>query len=72
VEEDGADTIILGCTSLIGFDEWLKEELKVPVIAPANLAIKILELLVDLNLTQSKKTYKTPEHKYNNILSKLS
>jgi len=71
LDEDGADTIILGCTSLIGYDEWLKKQLNVPVIAPANLAVKMLELLLDLKLTQSKRAYKTPERTYKDIESRL-
>jgi len=71
IKVEGAQVIILGCTSLIGFEESLMKNLNVPVISPANLAVKALELLIELNLSHSKKAYKTPERMYKDIESRL-
>lgn len=48
VEEDGAESIILGCTASAGFYRELQEELGVPVIDSALAAVKHAEYLVDL------------------------
>mgnify|MGYP000244581468 CR=1 FL=1 len=60
IEEDGADVLILGCTGLVGYAEDLQKELKVPVIYPGLVALKIAETLVRLNLRHSKKAYPKP------------
>lgn len=54
IEEDGAEVIVLGCAGMAGYAEELSGQLKVPVLDPAAVGLKIAELLVDLNLTQSK------------------
>jgi allantoin racemase len=62
IEEDRADTLILGCMSL-AFQELsreLGEALGVPVISPAEAALKVAESLVSLGLSHSKKAYATP------------
>lgn len=63
IEEDGADTIILGCTGLVGMARELQEALKVPVVDPGVAPLKLAEILVDLKLSQSKVVYPKPPPK---------
>jgi Asp/Glu/hydantoin racemase len=67
LDEDGADVIILGCTSFVGVEEWLSTELDVPVLQPGNVAVKMAELLHSLRLIQSKKAYPNGKEYYNRI-----
>jgi len=46
-----AEVIILGCTGMVQLAKMVRERLKVPVIEPAAAALKMAELLVDLNLS---------------------
>lgn len=52
--KDGAETIILGCAGLTGFDIKLQEKLGVPVIDPVKAGVKLAETLSSLGLTVSK------------------
>ena len=61
VEEDGADVILLGSTTLYQAVPRLREALGVPVIDPGPLAIKMAELLVSLGLSHSKRAYHAPQ-----------
>lgn len=61
--EDGADVLVLGCGGLLNIAEILHEKLKVPVIDPGLVALKIAEDLVRLKLAQSKKAYSKPYKK---------
>jgi allantoin racemase len=64
VKEDGADVIILGCTGMIGLEKKLNQQFPgIPVINPGNVAIKMAEILVDLGLSQSKKSFPFPPSK---------
>ena len=60
LEEDQAEAIVLGCTGFTGLASFLQERLKIPVIDPLPTAVKLAELLVDLNLSQSKLGYPKP------------
>jgi len=62
VEENGADTLILGCMSeaFLGFAEYLQEELQVPVVNPVGVSVKIAELLSENKLSHSKIAYPFP------------
>ena len=76
IEEDGAHAIVLGCTGMMGVADNLAETLKkkgyeVPVIDPVAVAVKYLEMLIALDLKQSKKTYMPPPDKERNILGRL-
>ena len=59
---DGADSIVLGCMSLgfAGFDKEASKELGIPVINPAVASLKIIESLVGMGLSHSKRAYPTP------------
>ena len=68
IEEDGAHTIVLGCTGLAGLDRQVTNGLgdrgyHVPVVDPASTALKVAETLVELELAHSKKTYPPPPDK---------
>jgi allantoin racemase len=62
IEEDGADTLILGCMSMGFLDvaEHMTGVLGVPVINPSKAALKLAEATVALNLTHSRRAYHRP------------
>lgn len=61
IEEDGADVIVLGSTTMHQSAAYLAEKLPVPVINPGLVAWKQLELLLTLGLTHSKVAFPAPE-----------
>lgn len=62
IQEDQADTLILGCISLAfaGVDRLLEEKLGVPCINPILTALKYCEGCVSMKLTHSKKAFPLP------------
>jgi allantoin racemase len=69
LEQDGAHSIVFGCTGMKGCAVGLKSGLSesgltmVPVIDPVAAAVKVAEALVDLRLTHSRLTYASPRQK---------
>ena len=61
IEEDGADVIVLGSTTMHQSAAYLASVLPVPVINPGQVAYKQLELLISLGLTHSKAAFLSPE-----------
>jgi len=61
IEEDGADVIVLGSTTMHQSAAWLAGELPVPVINPGVVAYKQAELLLTLGLSHSKRAFPSPE-----------
>ena len=66
--EDGANTIVLGCTGFGGMAEKLSEmlhenSLPVPVVDPAGAPLKIVEAMVSCKLRHSKIAYMEPSEK---------
>ena len=61
IEEDGADCIVLGSTTMHQSHAYLAERLPVPVINPGQIAYKLCEVFLDLGLTHSKKAFPAPE-----------
>jgi allantoin racemase len=61
LDEDGADVILVGSTTMHQSVDHLRRTLEVPVINPGPLAIKLAEVLVTLGLSQSKRAYMSPE-----------
>lgn len=57
IEEDGAHAIVLSCLGMAGMGNELQKRLGIPVIDPAFTAIKFTELLIDLDLYYSRKSY---------------
>ncbi len=60
IEDDGADTILLGSTTMHEAGQYLSERLPVPVINPGPVAIKVATDLVSLGLSHSKIAYPSP------------
>jgi allantoin racemase len=62
LEEDGADTVILGCMTMAFAERHraLADALGVPVVSPAHAALKLLEALVGAGLRHSKRAYPVP------------
>jgi allantoin racemase len=62
VDEDGADTLILGCMTMAFAERHvdLGDALGVPVVSPAHAALKFLEALVGAGLRHSKRAYPVP------------
>ncbi|WP_198147688.1 aspartate/glutamate racemase family protein [Erythrobacter sp. AP23] len=61
IEEDGADVIVLGSTTMHQSAAFLAGELPIPVLNPGQVAYKHLEMLIGLGLTHSKKAFPAPE-----------
>ncbi|WP_299968462.1 aspartate/glutamate racemase family protein [uncultured Roseobacter sp.] len=66
--QDGADTIILGCTGMLGVAHNLQTDLQragwdVPVIDPIPVTIRLAKLLVQSGISHSKAVYPTPRKK---------
>lgn len=61
MEEDGADVIVLGSTTMHQSAAYLDSELPIPVLNPGQVAYKILETQIELGLTHSKKAFPSPE-----------
>ena len=57
IEEDGADTIILGSLTMRPAAEYLRAHLDVPVIDPGPLAFALAEMLAELGLSHSQLAY---------------
>ncbi|RLJ36195.1 allantoin racemase [Litoreibacter meonggei] len=68
LENDGADTLIIGCTGMVGLAQSLQEKLRdagwfVPVIDPIPITVKIAKALVETGISHSKAAYPNPEKK---------
>ncbi len=57
IDEDGADVIILGSTTMHQAHTYLSSVLEVPVINPGPLTYKLVESLLDLGLSHSNLAY---------------
>lgn len=60
IEEDGADVILLGSTTMHQAGDYMAAHLPVPVINPGPVAIKLAESLVQLGLSHSKVAFPSP------------
>jgi allantoin racemase len=60
IEEDGADVLLLGSTTMHQAGAYMGEHLPVPVVNPGPVAIKMAETLVQLGLSQSKVAFESP------------
>ncbi len=61
VEEDDADVIVLGSTTMHASHAHLSAALAVPVINPGLVAYKTAELLLEMGLSHSPTAYPPPE-----------
>ena len=62
IEEDGADVLILGSTTMHQSHAWLSERLPVPIINPGPVSYKMAEAALGLGLSQSRRAYPRPMH----------
>jgi allantoin racemase len=63
-DEDGAEVIILGCAGMAGYAPEIERKLRVKVLDPTAVALKIAEAMVDLGLVHSKRgLFATPPEK---------
>jgi allantoin racemase len=60
IEEDGAQVICMGSTTMHQAVPYLQEQLPVPVINPGPLSYKLAEFVLGLGLSHSKKAYPPP------------
>lgn len=68
IDGDGAHVIVFGCTGMAGLAQEVRLGLEgrgypVPVVDPSITALRVAEALVDLGLSQSKRTYPAPPQK---------
>ena len=68
IDADGADAIVLGSTTMHQSHKFLSEKLEVPVLNPGLIAFKQCEMLLDLGLSHSKRTYPAPEAPADDLL----
>ena len=61
VDNDGADTLILGSTTMHQSHSYLASKLEVPILNPGLIALKVCENLVELGIAHSKSAYPSPE-----------
>ena len=62
IEQDGAEVLILGSTTMHQSHVYLSQRLPVPVINPGPLSYKMAEAALGLGLSQSRKAYPRPMH----------
>jgi len=60
IEEDGADVILLGSTTMHQAGDYMAAHLPAPVINPGPVGIKVAEMLVQLGLSHSKVAFPSP------------
>lgn len=63
IEQDGADTIVLGCGGILQIGDEASSTLSAPLIVPALAALKTCESFIRMNLLQSKRCHPLPEKK---------
>ncbi len=60
IEEDGAEIIVLGSTTMHQAQAFMAERLPAPVVSPGPAALKLAELIVALGLSHSKLSFPAP------------
>jgi allantoin racemase len=60
IDEDGADVILLGSTTMHRAGDYMAAHLPVPVVNPGPVGIKVAEMLVQLGLSHSKVAFPSP------------
>ena len=60
IDEDGADVILLGSTTMHEAGEYMSKHLEAPVINPGPVGIKLAETIVQLGLSHSKVAFPSP------------
>lgn len=72
IDEDDAHVIILGSTTMHQSHAYLRDRLEVPVINPGLVAFKQCEMLLDLGLSHSKKSYVAPQSPADDALEAMA
>mgnify|MGYP006266232425 FL=1 len=60
IEQDGAQVLLLGSTTMHEAHAWLSERVEVPIINPGPLTYQLASIALDLKLTHSKRTWPAP------------
>jgi Asp/Glu/hydantoin racemase len=60
IDEDGADVILLGSTTMHQAGDYMAAHLQAPVVNPGPVGIKVAEMLVQLGLSHSKVAFPSP------------
>lgn len=60
IDDDGAEVICMGSTTMHQAVPYLQDELPVPVINPGPLTYKLAEFMLGLGLSHSRRTYPSP------------
>ena len=68
INDDGADVIVLGSTTMHQSHAYLQEKLPVPVINPGQVGYKLCEMFLQLGLSQSKHAFPAPEQPNDNLI----
>lgn len=63
IKDFDVDCIILGCGSILGMKEEIKRSFSIPIIIPGEAAVKLVESMVKMKISHSKKTFQTPPEK---------
>jgi len=63
----GADTLILGCGSLLGIEKDVSNKLGIPIILPTAAALKMCEAMILIGVSQSKRRFYPPTIKKRTI-----
>jgi allantoin racemase len=60
IEQDGADVLVLGSTTMHEAGEYMAKHLPAPIVNPGPVAVKLAEAMVDLGLSHSKLAFPSP------------
>jgi len=71
VEDDGADVICLGSTTMHQAHEYLQQRLPVPILNPGPLSYLTAETTLALGLAQSRKAYPSPLVSKTDMISEM-
>lgn len=71
IEEDGADVILLGSTTMHEAHGYLAERLPVPVVNPGPLTYKLAETVLGLGLTHSRKAHPSSPAPRNDVIEAM-
>ena len=72
IDEDGAEVLILGSTTMHQSHSWLAPRLEVPLLNPGLVAFKQCEMLLDLGLSHSKRSWFAPENARDSLLDPVA
>jgi Asp/Glu/hydantoin racemase len=71
IEEDGADVLILGSTTMHQAHDWLRTRLSVPVINPGPLSYMMAVAALGAGLSHSRTAYPRPMHERLDMLTAM-